>query len=383
MENSMTSLCDTKSSPDGASAWRRWLPIAVALPLLAGAPLLGAKLAGKQLAPYLQFPPVTERVTAAPFNMLLFIALASVILLVVGPVIHNIIRSARRHRATPAVATFPWWGWAGLLLCLTAWAAAWAGVPASTIWQRLLFTPLWIGYIIVVNALLHRRTGSSLLTARPCALLAAAGVSALFWWYFEFLNRFVLNWHYVNLGTPTAGEYTLLATLPFATVLPAVWSTRELLGSYDHLWKELRHGRPLRVHRPRLLGAVLLPVAILSLGAISLVPDLLYPLVWVSPLLVIAAFNNILGASPLLAPLRRGDWSQVVTYAAAALVCGFFWEFWNWQSVVKWVYQVPYVGRYHLFEMPLLGYAGYLPFGLECAQLIHAISAKRGNQHEH
>ena len=103
----MNSLCETKFSPDHTSALRRWLPIAVALPLLAGAPLLGAKLAGKQLAPYLQFPPVTERVTPAPFSMLLFIALASVILLVVGPIIHNIIRSARRHRATSAVATFP------------------------------------------------------------------------------------------------------------------------------------------------------------------------------------------------------------------------------------------------------------------------------------
>jgi hypothetical protein len=25
------------------------------------------------------------------------------------------------------------------------------------------------------------------------------------------------------------------------------------------------------------------------------------------------------------------------------------------------------VQRFHLFEMPLLGYAGYLPFGIECA----------------
>jgi hypothetical protein len=25
---------------------------------------------------------------------------------------------------------------------------------------------------------------------------------------------------------------------------------------------------------------------------------------------------------------------------------------------------------FHLFEMPILGYAGYLPFGLECAVII-------------
>jgi hypothetical protein len=31
------------------------------------------------------------------------------------------------------------------------------------------------------------------------------------------------------------------------------------------------------------------------------------------------------------------------------------------------VYDVPYVGRFHIFEMPLLGFAGYGPFGWECA----------------
>jgi hypothetical protein len=40
---------------------------------------------------------------------------------------------------------------------------------------------------------------------------------------------------------------------------------------------------------------------------------------------------------------------------------------WNFHSLAKWIYAVPFVNRFHLFEMPLLGYAGYLPFGLECA----------------
>ena len=31
-----------------------------------------------------------------------------------------------------------------------------------------------------------------------------------------------------------------------------------------------------------------------------------------------------------------------------------------------WVYSIPYVNVHHLFEMPLLGYLGYLPFGVYC-----------------
>ena len=59
----------------------------------------------------------------------------------------------------------------------------------------------------------------------------------------------------------------------------------------------------------------------------------------------------------------------------AGLVCGFFWELWNICSLAKWIYSVPFVDRFHVFEMPLLGYAGYLPFGIECA----AAAAWMGN----
>ena len=58
---------------------------------------------------------------------------------------------------------------------------------------------------------------------------------------------------------------------------------------------------------------------------------------------------------------------MVIASALAALICGWFWEMWNFFSLTKWEYRVPFVNRFQVFEMPLLGYAGYLPFGLECA----------------
>ena len=39
---------------------------------------------------------------------------------------------------------------------------------------------------------------------------------------------------------------------------------------------------------------------------------------------------------------------------------------WNYYSLTRWEYAIPFVDRYHVFAMPLLGYGGYLPFGLEC-----------------
>jgi hypothetical protein len=75
-----------------------------------------------------------------------------------------------------------------------------------------------------------------------------------------------------------------------------------------------------------------------------------------------------LGASPVIFPeLADGDWRRVYRFFLVALIGGFFWELWNWNSYVKWIYAVPFVERFHGFEMPLLGYAGYLPVSLECA----------------
>ena len=43
---------------------------------------------------------------------------------------------------------------------------------------------------------------------------------------------------------------------------------------------------------------------------------------------------------------------------------GFWWEFWNYYSSPKWVYDIAYVGFLKIFEMPLLGYVGYPFFGI-------------------
>ncbi len=58
---------------------------------------------------------------------------------------------------------------------------------------------------------------------------------------------------------------------------------------------------------------------------------------------------------------------------AAGLTCGVFWEMWNYWSAPKWIYDIPYASRPKVFEMPLLGYGGYLPFALEVYAFYHLI----------
>ena len=61
-----------------------------------------------------------------------------------------------------------------------------------------------------------------------------------------------------------------------------------------------------------------------------------------------------------------GDWRTIISLALGALLCGFFWEMWNYFSFPKWKYHTPGVNSFHLFpKWPLPGYLGYIPFSWE------------------
>ena len=97
------------------------------------------------------------------------------------------------------------------------------------------------------------------------------------------------------------------------------------------------------------------------------------PFTWISLVLILEPLCLWLRRPALLRHLERGDWRPAVSLALGALVCGFFWELWNYWSYPKWIYHVPFVDFAHLFEMPALGYFGYLPFGLELYPMAHLL----------
>ena len=119
-----------------------------------------------------------------------------------------------------------------------------------------------------------------------------------------------------------------------------------------------------------------------SLAAFGVFREYAYPLVWVSPALVLICLQALGNRATVLAPLAGGDWRAVASYSAAALVCGFFWEMWNSDSLARWVYSIPHVDRFRVFEMPLLGYVGYLPFGIECVAIAALLLDQHSNGRE-
>jgi hypothetical protein len=250
-------------------------------------------------------------------------------------------------------------GWLGVGLLVVCWPLNWTLPGMRTAY---LFFPLWLGYILVVDGLVLARTGSSLWTrsTRDFVLLFVA--SAPVWWIFECINDRTANWEYLGSATFTQVEYYLLCTLSFSTVMPAVFETAELVRSFR--WIERfgcgpRVPASARVTVGSFLGGVALLV--LTLGW----PKYFYPFVWVSLVLILEPINCWLRRQHLLQRLQNGDWRPVVALSLGALLCGFFWEMWNFYSYPKWVYHTPGAQFLHLFEMPLLGYGGYIPFALE------------------
>ncbi len=248
------------------------------------------------------------------------------------------------------------WGWIGLGLIAVCWPLNWLLPGPRT---HFLFFPLWLGLILTIDSVTFKRKGSSLLSRDPARFAGLFLLSAPFWWLFELLNRRVQNWHYVGCEfTPL--EYYFFASLSFSTVIPAVLEASELVSSF--LKKPLLTSWKLTLHPG--LSWSMIAGGIASLLALLLWPRYFFPLLWVFLFLIVEAVNYLMGYKSLLVYLQRGEWRAVFSLFGGVLICAFFWEFWNYWSWPKWIYTLPFFDFLHIFEMPILGYGGYLPFAL-------------------
>jgi hypothetical protein len=334
-----------------------------------GLPLLGAWLAGRPLAPLWRFPPPLCIPTQYPHFSWLAAAL------VLGAAAVVAVAWARRAGGgrplpgadAPAGLRFPGWGGVAVAWTLAWWWLAWTRQPWFAWGQRYTFTPLWLGMIVTVNALTAARGGTRLMQRAPRSWLALFGASAGFWWVFEWLNRFVHNWHYLGAEGVGPWEYAVHASVCFSTVLPAVAGVRECLATWPRLQARLAAGPAWPGLTRRGTGAALMAAGAAGLVFTGAQPLYGYPALWAAPLLLGVGASVWRRADGWWRALAAGDWRAAGSWALAALACGFFWELWNLHSDAKWIYTVPFVQRWRVFEMPLLGYSGYLTFGLECA----------------
>ncbi|HEY7849329.1 MAG TPA: hypothetical protein VIC27_04645 [Ktedonobacterales bacterium] len=284
--------------------------------------------------------------------------------------------SQTRERDTPTApergffARLPAYTWFGLALNLFAWTSSWARLG---FWWPYTFFPLWLGFILMLDGLNVAVSGTSPLKRSTGRFVALFLFSSPFWWVFEGLNIPVQNWHYHydHVYSPLSNFFW--TSLDFSTVLPAVMELVELVAAIPGLRPRLA---PDKIGRRLPLGAAF---ALIGLGVVTLALPFVFPrqafgMVWLCLIFLLDPITNLAGFKSASAHLLARDWRFFVTVPLATIVCGFFWEMWNSQASPGWSYVVPYINARpylfggpipHLFEMPLLGYLGYLPFGIE------------------
>lgn len=258
------------------------------------------------------------------------------------------------------VARLPWWTWVGLALNLASWASSWSRVGP---WAYTFF-PIWLGFILFLDGVNVARKGSSLLTRNAARFALLFPMSSVFWWVFEWMNGYVRNWTYTEMGY-TPFQRQALATLYFATVLPVMVEMFELFATF----RPLKPLLPSSARGPRLSPSA--AVRLVGLGVFLLwlpiaFPRFAYMLIWLCLIFLLDPLNNLAGRPSAFGRLLARDWRFFLALPLSGLACGLFWEMWNFRAQPKWMYHLPYLDwTPHYFEMPLPGMLGYLPFAVE------------------
>ena len=245
---------------------------------------------------------------------------------------------------------------AGAFALLTGgWLTLWT---VRSFWNPLAFTALWIGAALLMWR--FSRRGYPGFTKH-------AGLSLLsvpLWWWFEATNSRVGSWEYIVDFEYTTIEYAVLSSLAFSTVVPALSAATSLIGR-----PQPSASRPV-APCPAALGLQLILAGLAVQVVVLVFPAQFFPLVWIAPLLVFDGLAARSGGGSLLRDVAAGRWGEAATIASAGLVCGLLWEYWNFWASPMWIYHVPGLGFGKLFEMPIPGYAGYIPFAWSVARLV-------------
>ena len=229
--------------------------------------------------------------------------------------------------------------------------------------QATLFTTLILfGYILLVNQITKLISGNRPFTEHRSYIYWTGLAGALLVWLLTYLNLFVSSW---TTQTENPVMQILLYTPLFATLVPAILSTRALLGSIPNLIKHL--SRVITLPRPgnESLAAGLLAIAAVGLLGGAAWPVQLFWLMWPAPLLLLNALQLLWHESTIFDGLESGNWTRVLFAAISGIIVS---------NLAIEVYIINGGFLEVNVKNPLLVQSGYALFGLLCLQLSDVIS---------
>lgn len=343
-------------------------------------PLIGSLLQWKGLPPgYGEFP--SQQVVEDPgFSMVYFIAgvlLASTIAcFFMFPKLFGFKNVIIEEKIKSSTALPIWFWWSVPVLALS-WFFTWSRASIFFNLENYTFVPLWWSFIFILDGIVYKRNnGKSLISEKPNTLKLLAVVSCFSWFAFEYLNFFVMeNWYYPNNKVFSEFGNVFWFSLSYTTVLPAIFEWYMLLKTFKYF--KYRYGNGPKLHVSAKVLIVYYLVGLFLAFGMGYYPYLLFWVLWVALVPLLSAAMALTGYWTPFTPIKDGNWSPTMLIALATLFNGFFWEMWNFGSEWfhngapvnpnYWKYSVPYLDKIHIFsEMPILGYWGYLFFGINC-----------------
>ena len=192
--------------------------------------------------------------------------------------------------------------------------------------------------------------------------------------HFDWVNFYFMRaWSYHGLPEQTWSRYVGYF-IAFAAINPGMFLAAQWFNQLG-----LRRLRTTGVRIP-----LVIQIAVLLLGVVFVI----YPFVvgnpigsmtlWVSLIFLFDPVNHWLGRPSIIGDWRAGRWGRTLALMAGGALCGLCWEFWNYWAIAKWTYDLPFLGAwqsYRYFEMPWIGFLGFLPFAIECWVILISLEA--------
>lgn len=350
-------------------------------------PIIGTiiRYRGNVPSNFYEFPPLSvDSDPKAPFNVYIFsiIAVACIYftLLYIFPQWFGFKKVTTIKNTHTSKGQIPLWFWFGSFIFGVSLIFLW-GIFSEPKWiVNWLLIPLFWGIIFIVDGIVYYRTrGESLVGSKPQTLIAIAICSVGGWLFFEFLNFFVhKNWYYPFGNLISAEQFLLYSSIGSSALLTIVFEWYMLLKTFPKIANKYSQGPRIQISRKIWYYVLFISLALLFL--IPFLPNQLFFVIWLVPMTSLLSVLHIRNMwSPFTPIINKGNWGPLALICLSYLIQGFLYEFWNYfgahhnadGTIVSynpgyWVYSIPYVQKFHIFEMPLLGLFGYLPFGLYC-----------------
>lgn len=265
--------------------------------------------------------------------------------------------------------TFPFHGILGIVILFLSEIFLFKKVNPFYSW---FYCFSWWSYILIIDGIIYYLKGNSLIINRKKEFLIMIPWSVCIWLIFEAANFSLQNWYYINLPPSILERWTGYA-IAYGTVLPGLFETTEFLetlGIFKNTkCKKIKMGSKILLFL-LILGIICLIVSIL-------IPLYFFSLIWVGFIFLLDPLNYRFGNRSLLRQIEGGSPRKIYCLLLAGFICGFLWEFWNFWSLSKWIYTVPFFEDLKGFEMPFLGFLGFPPFTLELYVIYEFISLFR------